>query len=100
MASNLLQRFLDQLRREAAPSADSARYFRLMLIVSAIFLVGSLLAIGRIVWALSQGVVWVNFRGSPLSHREMYIALALSTLVALCSIGIAVSLIKASRRSV
>ncbi len=98
MSSNLFQRFVDQLRREAGTAPDGGRYFRLLFVVSAIFLVGSLLAIGRIVWALSHGVVWVNFRGSPLSRSEMYTALALSAVVALCSIGLVASLIKAFRR--
>lgn len=95
MSSNFLKRFLDQLRSEAA--AEGGRFFRLMFAVAMIFLIGSLLAIGRIAWALGHGVVWVNYRGSPLSRGEMYTALALSAIVALCSVGIVASLLTSRR---
>ncbi len=94
---NPLRRFLDQLRTEAAAEADGGRFFRLMLAVAVIFFVGSLLAIGRIVWALSHGLAWVNFRGSPLSREEMYTALTLTVIVALCSIGVVWTLLKSLR---
>ncbi len=97
MASNLLKRFVRQLRAESAASADAGPFLRLIFALAAIFLVGSVLAIGRIAWALDHGVEWVNFRGSPLSHREMYAALALSALAALCSVGVVVSLRKSLR---
>jgi len=97
MSSNPFKRFLDQLRREAAADAPGGRFFRLIFVFAAVFFVGALLAIGRIAWALDQGVVWVNFRGSPLSHTEMYVALAMSCAVALCSIGIVVLLRKSLR---
>jgi hypothetical protein len=92
MSSNFLKRFLSQLRAESAASAESGPFLRLMFAVAAIFFVGSLLAIGRIAWALDHGIAWVNYRGSPLSHREMYVALALSAVAALCSVGAVVSL--------
>lgn len=94
MSSNPLKRFLDQLRREAAADAPGGRFFRVVFVFAAAFLVGSLLAIGRIAWALDQGAVWVNFRGSPLTRGDMYIALAMSSAAALCSIGIVVLLRK------
>lgn len=92
MSSNLLSRFLRQLRAESAASSEGGPFLRLVFAVAAVFFVGSLLAIGRIVWALDHGVAWVNYRGSPLSHREMYMALALSAVAALCSVGVVVSL--------
>ncbi|MGB6449725.1 MAG: hypothetical protein WBE92_03135 [Steroidobacteraceae bacterium] len=94
MPSNFFQRALRQLRAESAASAESGPFLRLIFAVAAIFFVGSLLAIGRIAWALDHGVAWVNFRGSPLSHRDMYTALALSGFAALCSVGVVVSLRK------
>ncbi len=99
MSSNPLRRFLDQLRREIAADAGGGRSFRLMLAIVMIFFIGSVLAIGRIAWALSHGTVWVNYRGSPLSRGELYTALALSGAVALCSIGIVVSMLKSFRAS-
>ncbi|MGB6452467.1 MAG: hypothetical protein WBE92_17080 [Steroidobacteraceae bacterium] len=99
MSSNFLKRVLHQLRAESAASAEGGPFLRLMFAVAAIFFVGSLLAIGRIAWALDHGVAWVNYRGSPLSRGEMYTALALSTLVALCSVGVVASLRRALRWS-
>ena len=97
MVSNPFKRLVDQLRREASADASGERFFRLLFAFAAVFLVGSVLAIGRIAWALEQGAVWVNFRGSPLSRGDMYLALAMSIAVALCSIGIVVLLHKSLR---
>jgi hypothetical protein len=97
MAPNFLDRVLRQLRAESAASAEGGPFLRLVFAVAVIFFVGSLLAIGRIAWALDHGIAWVNFRGSPLSDRDMYTALALSGVAALCSVGVVVSLRKSFR---
>lgn len=84
---NPLARLRRRLAAEAAADPRGGLVQRVGIALSGIFLVASLLAIGRIGWALGHGTVWVNYRGSVLSHGDMYLALGLSALVALGSIG-------------
>jgi hypothetical protein len=63
-------------------------FYRVVVTVAAVFFVLALLGIARIGWALAHGSVWVNYRGSVLSHAQMYVALALSVTVALGSVAI------------
>jgi hypothetical protein len=85
-----------KLRAQAALDPRGAAYYRLAVTVALVFLVAALSAIGRIVWALEHRVVWVNYRGSVLSHAQMYVALALSSVVALGSIAIILVLRKSA----
>lgn len=69
-------------------------FYRVAVTVAAVFFVAALLGIARIGWALAHGSVWVNYRGSVLSHGQMYVALALSAAVALGSAGMVWALLK------
>ena len=63
-------------------------FYRVVVTVAAVLFVAALLGIARILWALAHASVWVNYRGSVLSHAQMYVALALSITVALGAIAI------------
>ncbi len=94
-----LTRLTDQLRKDVGGEGGRGRFFRLIFTVATVFCIGSLLEIGRIAWALGHGTVWVNIRGLPLSHSDMYTAIALSAVVAVCSAGIVVLLLQSIRGS-
>lgn len=72
-------------------------FYRIGLTVAICLFVVSLFAIGRVAWALSHNAVWVNYRGSVLSHSQMYLALGLSVLTAVGSLGFVALLRRAAR---
>lgn len=97
MSWNFLARLRSRLRAETAAGPKGAVFYRIGLTLGASLFVLSLLAIGRIAWAMSHAAVWVNYRGSVVSRDQMYLALALSIVTALGSLGIVVLLWRAVR---
>ncbi|MGH8150063.1 MAG: hypothetical protein ACRETB_08825 [Steroidobacteraceae bacterium] len=97
MPRNPLKSLRSKLRAEAAADPQGAHFYRIVVTVAAVFFVLALLGIARIGWALEHGSVWVNFRGTVLTRRQMYTALALSGIVALASLGIVVTLTRSLR---
>lgn len=97
MSWKFLARLRGRLRPEAVAGANGALLYRIGLTLGVSLFVLALLAIGRIAWTLTHAAVWVNYRGSVVTHGQMYLALALSIATALGSLGIVVLLRRTGR---